>query len=268
MRARNATPQPGPVITAAPGTTCESRFPSSSILASPVTLFLGMTSADSLGSPTPGVLTGWMELGAFNVIYRNHGTKGSRDANRGSTVRSKKPSVAITSRLATSYCPISTLRRRRPREPEFQSMRPMFLEFPEDSTLQTNESEFMFGPRLPVAPKVTEFVGPYEVRLPAGEWYDVLDWTESERPGADGRPSLGPSLGFSAGLRARWNHSAPATGSAIHRAGASRTHFRFPYIPALVMERSTRMMATRWRTPGGNSFASSSPATPAQTPCA
>jgi alpha-glucosidase (family GH31 glycosyl hydrolase) len=59
-------------------------------------------------------------------------------------------------------------------------MRPMFMEFPQEPTLQTNETEFMF-PNLLVAPKVLEFVGTYEVKLPAGVWYDF--WTGKQVQG-------------------------------------------------------------------------------------
>ena len=57
----------------------------------------------------------------------------------------------------------------------------MFLEFPQDQTLQNIDSEFMFGPNLLVAPKVVETVGPYEVKLPQGVWYDF--WTGKQIDG-------------------------------------------------------------------------------------
>jgi alpha-glucosidase len=127
------------------------------------------------GSPTPELLTRWMELGAFNVIYRNHGTKGSRD--REPWVDGPEHEAIRRHYIETRYqlMPYIYTEMEEASRTGVPVMRPMFLEFPDDSTLQTNESEFMFGPRLLVAPKVTEFVGPYEVRLPAGEWYDF--WT-------------------------------------------------------------------------------------------
>ena len=54
-------------------------------------------------------------------------------------------------------------------------MRPMFLEYPNEEKLETNETEYMFGKDLLVAPKVKETTGPYEVILPKGTWYDY--WT-------------------------------------------------------------------------------------------
>ena len=50
------------------------------------------------GSPTPELLTRWMELGAFNPIYRNHAMKGSRD--REPWVK-KHPYLELHARLHT-----------------------------------------------------------------------------------------------------------------------------------------------------------------------
>jgi alpha-glucosidase len=53
-------------------------------------------------------------------------------------------------------------------------MRPILLEFPHDPAFETTDKEFMFGSDLLVAP-ANETVGGYEVKLPAGNWYDF--WT-------------------------------------------------------------------------------------------
>jgi alpha-glucosidase len=127
------------------------------------------------GSPTPELLTRWMELGTFNPIYRNHGMKGSRDREpwvdgpEHETIRRRYIELRYqllpyiyTSMEETSRTGIPL-------------MRPMFLEFPDQPDFAAMETEFMFGPDLLVAPKVNEFVGPYDVKLPTGVWYDF--WT-------------------------------------------------------------------------------------------
>jgi alpha-glucosidase len=134
--------------------------------------FVGDDIGGFAGSPTPELLTRWMELGVFNPIYRNHATKGSRD---------REPWVDGTEHEAIRRRYIETRYRLLPyiytgmeeaSRTGIPFMRPMFLEFPENSSLQTNDSEFMFGPDLLVAPKVLDFVGAYEVTLPQGTWYD------------------------------------------------------------------------------------------------
>jgi alpha-glucosidase len=60
-------------------------------------------------------------------------------------------------------------------------MRPMFLEFPDQTNLALNDEEFMFGDSLLVAPKVWDFTAKYFVSLPTGDWYDF--WTGSKVSG-------------------------------------------------------------------------------------
>jgi alpha-glucosidase len=127
------------------------------------------------GSPTPELLTRWMELGVFNPIYRNHGSKGSRD--REPWVDGPEHEAIRRRYIETRYqlLPYIYTGMEEAARTGIPLMRPMFLEFPDDPSLQTAETEFMFGSNLLVAPKINEMVGPYEVRLPAGVWYDF--WT-------------------------------------------------------------------------------------------
>lgn len=127
------------------------------------------------GSPTPELLTRWMELGVFNPIYRNHGTKGSRnrepwvDGPQHEEIRRRYIELRYKL-LPYIYTAIEESSRT-----GIPLMRPMFLQYPSEDGLQLLETEFMFGSDLLVAPKVEEKVGPYEVKLPPGVWYDF--WT-------------------------------------------------------------------------------------------
>ncbi len=60
------------------------------------------------GSPTPELLTRWMELGAFNPIYRNHAAKGTRNREPWVDGPEPKPSASATSNFVINCCPIST----------------------------------------------------------------------------------------------------------------------------------------------------------------
>lgn len=56
-------------------------------------------------------------------------------------------------------------------------MRPLFYDFPEDKTCWDNESEYMFGPQILVAPVMERGQKTKEVYLPAGtKWTNV--WTK------------------------------------------------------------------------------------------
>ena len=127
------------------------------------------------GNPTPELLTRWMELGAFNPIYRNHAAKGTR--NREPWVDGTQHEAIRRRYIETRYqlLPYIYTGMEESSRTGIPLMRPMFVEFPDDPALQSMDSEFMFGSALLVAPKVIEDFGPYEVRLPAGGWYDF--WT-------------------------------------------------------------------------------------------
>ena len=133
------------------------------------------------GSPTAELLTRWLELGAFNPIYRDHTMKGSAD---------QEPWVhgpeheAIRRRyidLRYQLLPYLYTGMEETSRTGIPLMRPLFLEYPETASLAGNDSEFLFGRDLLVAPKVWDMIDPYEVELPPGDWYDY--WTGERKSG-------------------------------------------------------------------------------------
>lgn len=153
--------------------------------------FVGADIGGFNGSPTPELLTRWMELGAFNPIYRNHGNKDTRfrepwvDGPEHESIR--KRYIETRYRLLP-YIYTAMEESSRTGVP---LLRPMFLEFPDDASLTTNGEEFMFGSSLLVAPKVWPFVGAYSVALPKGDWFDY--WTGSRVQG-EGKIQVDPPL--------------------------------------------------------------------------
>ena len=133
------------------------------------------------GSPSPELLTRWMMLAAFQPIDRNHAIKGSRDhepwvdgpeqeaiRRRYIEERYRLMPYLYTTAEETSHDGMPILR-------------PLFLEFPHataDSHPMDLDApgEFLFGSAILVAPSPSpEEVGPYEVHLPPGIWYNY--WT-------------------------------------------------------------------------------------------
>ena len=137
--------------------------------------FVGDDIGGFAGSPTPELLTRWMELGVFNPIYRNHGEKGSRD--REPWVDGPEHEAIRKQYIEARYrlLPYIYTSMEETSRTGIPFMRPMFLEFPGDKRFETTDTEFMFGPDLLVAPKVDEKFAPYEITLPSGTWYDL--WT-------------------------------------------------------------------------------------------
>jgi alpha-glucosidase len=133
------------------------------------------------GSPTPDLLTRWMELGVFNTFYRNHAAKGTRfrepwvDGPEHEKIR--KRYIETRYRLLPYiYTGIEEMSRT-----GVPMMRPMFMDYPAQANLATNGEEYMFGDAFLVAPKVWPFLDPYDVILPPGDWFDY--WTGAKVAG-------------------------------------------------------------------------------------
>jgi len=127
------------------------------------------------GDPTPELLTRWTELGLFLPLFRNHSSTGTR--NREPWVDGPNHEAIRRHFIETRYqiLPYIYTSMEETSRTGMPLMRPMFLEFPEDPGFAVNDKEFMFGPDLLVAPRIDETINAYEVKLPAGVWYDF--WT-------------------------------------------------------------------------------------------
>ncbi len=143
--------------------------------------FVGVDVGGFVGSPSPDLLTRWLELGAFLPIDRNHTGKSTADQEpwvhgpeheairrRYIELRYRLLPYLYTSLEETSRTGLPL-------------MRPLFLEYPADEALYEKDEEFLLGRDLLVAPKVTEMPDAYEARLPTGDWYDF--WTGKRQPG-------------------------------------------------------------------------------------
>ena len=137
------------------------------------------------GSPPPELLTRWIEIGAFNPLYRDHSTIGSLPQEvwvhgpQQEAIRRRY--IEIRYRLLPY---IYTLADEASRT-GLPLNRPIFLEFPEIFAPSTGQAptsfdgldtEFLLGPDLLVAPPpFAEMMDDYTVSFPKGLWYDYLD---------------------------------------------------------------------------------------------
>lgn len=145
------------------------------------------------GSPEPDLLTRWIELGVFTPIFRNHTTKGTRDQEpwvhgpEHEAVRRRY--IELRYRLLP-YVYTVTEEASRTGVP---IMRPLFLEYPEEEDFNKKSDyayQFLFGRDLLVAPKAYEFLDTYDVKLPAGDWFDY--WTGQRVAGGKVAPVTPP----------------------------------------------------------------------------
>ena len=144
--------------------------------------FAGCDLGGFAGSPSPALLTRWLQLGMFNPISRNHSDKGTRDQE---PWVDGEPHTAIRRRAIEEryrMLPyIYTLAEESART-GLPMMRPMFMEFPGATSgvpldLEA-DSQFMWGSAILVAPApYPDTLDPYPVMLPPGDWHDY--WTGS-----------------------------------------------------------------------------------------
>ncbi|MFZ1937818.1 MAG: TIM-barrel domain-containing protein [Terracidiphilus sp.] len=123
------------------------------------------------GHPNDENYARWMEFAAFVPIMRVHG---GLDEKRQPWVYGPVAEDAARQALDLRYqlLPYIYSYERRNTEGEIGLVRPLFWEFPRDLTASREDSEWMFGDALLVAPVVTEGETTQDVYLPAGEWFD------------------------------------------------------------------------------------------------
>jgi len=131
------------------------------------------------GSPMPDLFTRWIELGAFNPIYRDHSEKGTADqepwVHSSEQEAIRKRYIELRYQLMPYLYTIAEEASRT----GVPMMRPLFLEFPKEEDRdfypKLLDTEFLFGPALLVAPQMSEILDAYGVSFPKGGWYDY--WT-------------------------------------------------------------------------------------------
>jgi alpha-glucosidase len=153
--------------------------------------FVGDDIGGFRGSPSPELLTRWIELGAFNPIFRDHSEKGTLDQEpwvHGAEHEAIRRRYIEARYRLLPY--VYTLAEEASRT-GLPLMRPFWLEHPEADAFYTNASLFLFGPDLLVEPKIDETVDAVETLVPPGVWYDY--WTGERLAGTPKKkvPALG-----------------------------------------------------------------------------
>ena len=137
------------------------------------------------GSPPPDLLTKWLQVAAFQPIYRDHSAKGTRmhepwvDGPEHEAMR--KRYIEERYRLMPY---IYTVAEETSRD-GMPMMRPLFMEYPhavaDGSPMDPAGQEFLLGPDLLVAPNPSpEEIAPYQLHLPPGSWYDYWTGTRTD----------------------------------------------------------------------------------------
>ncbi len=168
--------------------------------------FVGADVGGFNGSPSPALLTRWVEQAAFSPFFRDHATKGSLPHevwNNGPEQEAIRRRYIETRYRLLPYIYALADEASRTGLP---LMRPIFLEFPEIFApaypgFDNLDTEFLLGPDLLVAPPpFGEMANDYAVSFPSGAWYDF--WTGEKMPLQPHAPSIvdvanaGPGASF------------------------------------------------------------------------
>ena len=139
------------------------------------------------GGPAPSadLLTRWIEIGAFNPVFRDHYEKGKpaqepwvggpeHESIRRRFIEERYRLMPYLYALAEEYSRTGV-----------PLMRPVFLEFPDQLARAQiaggSATQFMLGPALLIAPAPEgESPAPYRINLPGQGWYDY--WTGLRLP--------------------------------------------------------------------------------------
>jgi alpha-glucosidase len=160
----------------------------------------GLSGADVggfIGTPSPDLLTKWMEVGAFQTIDRNHSEKGT--GHREPWVHGSEQEAIRRRYIEERYklMPYLYTAAEEMSRTGVPIMRPLFLEFANPASDEhpldlDSGNEFMLGRSLLIAPSpYPEKLDEYRVLLPSASWYDY--WTgELVIPANDHAPKSVP----------------------------------------------------------------------------
>jgi alpha-glucosidase (family GH31 glycosyl hydrolase) len=132
--------------------------------------YFGSDVGGFFGVPSDELYIRWFQFGAFCPVFRAHGV------DKPVAPYEFSPTVLENCRamlkLRYRMLPYIYNAARETFETGLPICRALPLAFPDDPTVVTNGSEYMFGPDLLVAPVTTEGATSRSVYLPAGKWID------------------------------------------------------------------------------------------------
>jgi alpha-glucosidase len=135
--------------------------------------FNGADVGGFVGCPDAELFAEWMELGALQPFFRNHS---KQDACRrepwvfGSAVEARaRRAVERRYRLLPYLYTVFEEASRT----GMPVMRPVWLEYPSDPSTYNNDTVYLLGRDLLVAPKLHAGATSYQVTLPDDDWYDT-----------------------------------------------------------------------------------------------
>lgn len=189
-------------------------------------------------NPTPELYVRWLQFGAFSPLMQYHGMKSREPWEFGPAAEA---AYKLFAHLRMNLRPTWMALGRETAATGLPIMRPMAMEFPDDPRFADEDSQYMLGPDILVAPVFEEGALGRRVKFPAGTWHHLLqpvsftgpadvevsmDWNTPPafvREGATLKVELDPDADLG-----QWRHGAPVRELAFDE---NRAVIRNPRIP-------------------------------------
>lgn len=137
--------------------------------------FVGTDIGGFIGYPSGELFARWLQLGVFSPLMRAHSVINERNKEPWEYGAEYEAVNRTTIELRYRLLPYIYATMVQASRTGIPPMRPLVFDYPEDPEYTWNETEFMFGEHLLVAPVLWEGATKRSLRLPEGTWYDF--WT-------------------------------------------------------------------------------------------
>lgn len=133
--------------------------------------FWGHDIGGYIGDPDTELYIRWLQFGAFSPLMQYHGIKPREPWEFGAEAEA---AYRLLSHLRMNLKPTLIELGREAAATGLPVMRPMIMEFPDDSRFVSEDSQYMLGPSLLVAPVLEAGAKERCVRIPVGRWRHLL----------------------------------------------------------------------------------------------
>jgi len=134
--------------------------------------FVGADIGGFIGYPSGELFSRWLQLGVFTPLMRGHSVINEKNKEPWEYGPEYTSVNRETINLRYRLLPYIYTQMHLASTTGLPPMRPMVFSYPEDERFVWEESQFMFGRDLLVAPVLGPQTSTRGVRLPAGLWYD------------------------------------------------------------------------------------------------
>ncbi len=145
--------------------------------------FAGCDAGGFSGNPTPELFARWIAAAAFFPFFRAHSEKGTADQEPWSFGRRVTRIARRAIRLRYALLPFIASLMDEASRTGLPPLRPLWFHDPSDAALRREETQFLLGRDLLVAPVIDPGATSRDVTLPRGAWIDLFTGAVHRGPG-------------------------------------------------------------------------------------